>query len=393
MASVTPTPRLASVVDQAALPEISSFRRILIKVGSSLLVDRDQGRVKRDWLAALAGRYRRTAWRRRRYSRRFFGLGRPGPPGSGLPGRRLEARRQPGCRGRRADRVRPASGPKSWPRARSRPARSSSPSLIRKSAAAISTHAPPSPACSISARSPSSTRTIRWRRARSAMATTIDWRPASPLWPAPICSSCFQMLPGFIRRRRTRTREPKLIPVVPRVTAEIEAMAGGAASPLARGGMRTKIEAAQDRRDRRHPYGHRRWPRRPSAGAAQGGLRLRTWFLTGANPVTARKKWIAGSIRPRGALHVDAGAARSDRRRRQLCCRQVCAALKAISPAAIASSSAMSKAARSAAASLPMTPATRRRSPGAIHATSNSCSACPAAPEIIHRDDMVLAGD
>jgi glutamate 5-kinase len=36
-----------------------------------------------------------------------------------------------------------------------------------------------------------------------------------------------------------------------------------------------------------------------------------TWFLTGSNPVTARKKWIAGALEPRGALHVDAGAAQA----------------------------------------------------------------------------------
>ncbi|MGH6844070.1 MAG: PUA domain-containing protein, partial [Methylocella sp.] len=30
-----------------------------------------------------------------------------------------------------------------------------------------------------------------------------------------------------------------------------------------------------------------------------------------SNPVTARKKWIAGSLEPRGALHVDAGAAKA----------------------------------------------------------------------------------
>jgi glutamate 5-kinase len=36
-----------------------------------------------------------------------------------------------------------------------------------------------------------------------------------------------------------------------------------------------------------------------------------TWFLTPANPVTARKKWIAGSLEPRGALHIDAGAVRA----------------------------------------------------------------------------------
>ena len=34
-----------------------------------------------------------------------------------------------------------------------------------------------------------------------------------------------------------------------------------------------------------------------------------TWFLTPSNPVTARKKWIAGSLEPRGTVHVDAGAA------------------------------------------------------------------------------------
>ena len=35
------------------------------------------------------------------------------------------------------------------------------------------------------------------------------------------------------------------MPVVERITPEIEAMAGGAASELSRGGMRTKIEAAR----------------------------------------------------------------------------------------------------------------------------------------------------
>jgi glutamate 5-kinase len=33
-----------------------------------------------------------------------------------------------------------------------------------------------------------------------------------------------------------------------------------------------------------------------------------TWFLTAANPVTARKKWIAGSLEPKGTLTIDAGA-------------------------------------------------------------------------------------
>jgi glutamate 5-kinase len=104
--------------------------------------------------------------------------------------------------------------------------------------------------------------------------------------------------------------EARLIPVVPRITAEIESMAGGAASILSRGGMRTKIEAAKIATtggahmviaDGRvlHPI------QRLQDGAAC------TWFLSPSNPVTARKKWIAGSIEPRGTVYVDAGAARA----------------------------------------------------------------------------------
>jgi glutamate 5-kinase len=102
----------------------------------------------------------------------------------------------------------------------------------------------------------------------------------------------------------------QLIPVVPRVTAEIEAMAGGAASQYSRGGMRTKIEAAKIATtggahmviaDGRAPS--------PLKRIAEGGRC--TWFLTPSNPLTARKKWIAGSLEPKGAVHVDAGAERA----------------------------------------------------------------------------------
>jgi glutamate 5-kinase len=43
-----------------------------------------------------------------------------------------------------------------------------------------------------------------------------------------------------------------------------------------------------------------------------------TWFLTPANPVTARKKWIAGSLEPRGTLTLDAGAVAALRRGKSL---------------------------------------------------------------------------
>jgi len=43
-----------------------------------------------------------------------------------------------------------------------------------------------------------------------------------------------------------------------------------------------------------------------------------TWFLTPANPVTARKKWIAGSLEPKGILIIDAGAVAALRRGKSL---------------------------------------------------------------------------
>jgi glutamate 5-kinase len=108
-----------------------------------------------------------------------------------------------------------------------------------------------------------------------------------------------------------------LIPLVTAITPEIEAMAGGAASELSRGGMRTKVEAARialaggahmviaDGR-REHPV----------AAVANGATC--TWFLAPSDPVTARKRWIGGTLEPRGTLLIDAGAATALRQGRSL---------------------------------------------------------------------------
>ncbi|CAM4138560.1 glutamate 5-kinase [Palleronia rufa] len=99
------------------------------------------------------------------------------------------------------------------------------------------------------------------------------------------------------------------LPVVEAITPEIEAMAGGAASPHSKGGMRTKIMAARTA---------------TAAGCAlaiTGGAPLNplrrledgaraTWILPQTDPRTARKAWIA-AMKPSGTLMVDAGAARA----------------------------------------------------------------------------------
>jgi glutamate 5-kinase len=99
----------------------------------------------------------------------------------------------------------------------------------------------------------------------------------------------------------------KLLPVVPRITAEIEAMAGGAASELSRGGMTTKIEAAKIAvAGGAHMLIANGKRMNPVQAVADGGNC--TWFLTPSDPVSARKRWISGTLETRGALVIDNGA-------------------------------------------------------------------------------------
>lgn len=101
--------------------------------------------------------------------------------------------------------------------------------------------------------------------------------------------------------------EARFLDTIAAITPEIEAMAGGAASELSRGGMRTKIDAgkiatsagcamiiASGKPD--HPL-----------KAIENGARS-SWFAPSGTPVTARKTWIAGQLQPAGEVHVDAGA-------------------------------------------------------------------------------------
>ena len=105
-----------------------------------------------------------------------------------------------------------------------------------------------------------------------------------------------------------RNADARLLPLVERITPEIEAMAGGAGSELSRGGMRTKIEAARIATGAgAHMVIADGRVLHPIARIAQGGGC--TWFLTPSNPIAARKIWIGGSLELKGAVFVDSGAA------------------------------------------------------------------------------------
>jgi len=102
----------------------------------------------------------------------------------------------------------------------------------------------------------------------------------------------------------------RFIREVRHITPEIEAMAGRSASALGTGGMRAKILAARIAvaagchmciAAGAHPHPLRR---------IEEGAPC-TWFLPSATPAAARQQWIAGTLRPSGALIIDAGALRA----------------------------------------------------------------------------------
>src|ERR1700719_4417644 len=103
------------------------------------------------------------------------------------------------------------------------------------------------------------------------------------------------------------------VPCVARITPESEAMAGAGGSALSRGGMQTKIEAAKIATTAgTHLVIASGRVAHPLRAVAEGARC--TWVLTPANPVTARKKWIAGSLEPQGTLTIDRGAVAALRR-------------------------------------------------------------------------------
>ncbi len=95
--------------------------------------------------------------------------------------------------------------------------------------------------------------------------------------------------------------------VIEEITPELEAMAGDAGTELSRGGMVTKLEAAKiaTSAGTRMAISSGR-ELNPLTAVLAGGVA--TWFKPKGNPVTARKKWIAGQMGFSGTVFIDEGA-------------------------------------------------------------------------------------
>ena len=287
-------------------PQLKNFRRIVVKVGSSLLVDSAAGAVRSSWLAALADDVAKLHADGRDVmivSSGSIALGRSQlrlPRGA----LKLEESQAAAAVGQIA--------------------------LARIWSEVLGQHGIRAGQILVTLQDTEERR--RYLNARSTIAKLLDWR-AIPVINENDTVATNEIRYGDNDRLAARVAtmasadllillsdidglydappganpDAKLIPVVESVSAGIEAMAGAAESELSRGGMRTKIEAAKIATAAgTHMLIASGKIEHPLKAIAEGGRC--TWFLTPANPVTARKRWIAGSLEPKGTLTIDAGA-------------------------------------------------------------------------------------
>lgn len=293
-------------------PALTDFRRIVVKVGSSLLVDAAAGRVNETWLASLADDIAGLHADKRDIlvvSSGAIALGRAVlklPRGS----LKLEDSQAAAAVGQIA--------------------------LARTWAEALERHGISAGQILVTLGDTEERR--RYLNARNTIAKLLEWRSV------PVINENDTVATNEIRygdndrlaaRVATMTSadllvllsdvdglydapprdgaNARLIPLVPRITPEIESMAGASGSELSRGGMHTKIEAGKIATTGGiHMVIASGRVEHPLRAIADKGRC--TWFLTPANPITARKKWIAGSLEPKGTLTIDAGAVAALRR-------------------------------------------------------------------------------
>ena len=287
-------------------PRLTDFRRIVVKVGSSLLVDSERGRLNQDWLASLAEDLAALHREKRDVlvvSSGAIALGRavlklPAGP------LKLEDSQAAAAVGQIA--------------------------LARTWAEVLGRHGITAGQVLVTLQDTEERR--RYLNARSTIDRLLDWRAVPVINEndtvatneirygdndrlaarvATMASADLLVLlsdvDGLYDAPPAASAAAKLIPLVERITPAIEAVAGAAGSELSRGGMQTKIEAGKIAT---HGGTHMVIASGRIAHpleAIAGGARC-TWFLTPANPVTARKRWIAGSLEPKGTLTIDAGA-------------------------------------------------------------------------------------
>jgi glutamate 5-kinase len=122
------------------------------------------------------------------------------------------------------------------------------------------------------------------------------------------CLVLLSDIDGLYSADPRRDAGARFIPEVAAITPEMEAAAGASGSDAGSGGMKTKLIAARIAMDAGVHMAIAHGGALSPLAAIENGARA-TWFVAPVSPATARKRWIAGALAPAGALSIDAGAA------------------------------------------------------------------------------------
>jgi glutamate 5-kinase len=293
----------------AARPQWAKARLVVVKVGSSLLVDRQRGALNAEWLASLAADVAELARAGKQVilvSSGAIALGRQvlGLPKGELPLEQSQAAAAVGqislssayqaalqAHGLTAAQILLTLGD-TEERRRYLNARQTIATLLAQKAIPV-----------VNENDTVATSEIRFGdndrlSARVASMMTAD------------CLVLLSDIDGLYTAPPGSGLEARRLDEVRQITPEIEAMAGSAGTELSRGGMVTKIEAGRialaSGTNMVITSGK---VLHPLQALSQGAPC--TWFLAPSDPVTARKRWIAGQLEPKGFVEIDAGAERA----------------------------------------------------------------------------------
>lgn len=287
------------------MSSLKKYRRITVKIGSALLVDRASG-LKRDWLASLAEDVAALASRGAEIlvvSSGAIALGRT-ILGLGRKTLKLEESQAAAAVGQIAlagawSEALAARGLKSGQilltlgdteeRRRYLNARATISTLIKMSAVPV-----------INENDTVATTEIRYGDNDRLAARVATMMGADLL-------VLLSDIDGLYTAPPALDANASFVPVVDRITPDIEAMAGAAASEMSRGGMRTKLDAGKIATAAGTAMIIALGARDNPLAAIERGER-HTLFQPSSHPVKGYKTWIAGQLEPAGRLTVDAGA-------------------------------------------------------------------------------------
>ena len=289
-----------------ALPKLADAARVVIKIGSSLLVDADSGRLNRDWLSSLADEVARLQARDQQVilvssgaialGRAYLGLSHEQRrleehQAAAAAGQVLLAHAYQDLLGERDIRVAQVllTLDDTENRRRYLNARSTLATLLDLNAVPV-----------INENDTVATHEIRYGDNDRLAARVAEMVSAD-------CLTLLSDVDGLYDADPATHQEAKFIAEVREITPAIEALAGASSTAYGSGGMRTKIQAARIAlaagcatviaSGKEHS---------PISRFEDGGPC--TWFIPQQTPRAARKQWIGGSLISRGRLTIDAGA-------------------------------------------------------------------------------------